>query len=157
MNKTLYLRDGDGPIWERARELAGDKLSPVVVGALKRFVAEKEAQALGFERIVVTYRDAEEFNTPKAKAFYGRWIYSLKDPMPFSDEMGAFTTNYSVAVTPKGNVVVYRVDEDAPAETTEHRFFTFKSMAEAMANPMTVDGVRAAIEKQGVPVEELDI
>lgn len=71
MNKTIYLRDDEVPVWERAREISGDKLSPVIVANLKQYVAAHEAPAKGHERIVVRYY---EKGIPRAKAFYGRWI-----------------------------------------------------------------------------------
>lgn len=38
MNKTLYIRDEDAEIWDRARKIApGGKLSPIIVEALRRY------------------------------------------------------------------------------------------------------------------------
>src|SRR6187200_2318353 len=42
---TLYVKDADAPIWERARQLAGDSLSSVVCRALSAYVAEQEEMA----------------------------------------------------------------------------------------------------------------
>jgi hypothetical protein len=70
MNKTIYVRDEDAEVWERARALAGE-LSPVITSLLKTFVAAKEVETLGFERIVLRYRDR---GLPKAQAFMGRWL-----------------------------------------------------------------------------------
>ena len=67
MNKTIYLKDGEGPLWERARELAGDKLSPVIVSALKQFVVVKEAESKGFQRIEVSFNDSDDYDVPKRK------------------------------------------------------------------------------------------
>jgi len=80
MNKTIYLRDEEGPVWERARELAGDKLSPVIVTALKHFVAAKEAESKDFERIQLDFDDSDDHNLPKRKAFYGRWVFPPSKP-----------------------------------------------------------------------------
>jgi hypothetical protein len=82
MNKTLYVREEDGAVWERARELAGDKLSPVIVTALKKFVAEKEAELNLMDRIVIRYSDKENGGRPTAKAFYGRWLITREEPYP---------------------------------------------------------------------------
>src|SRR5665213_110800 len=51
VNKTIYVRDEDVPTWEKAKGLAGDKLSPIIASALKRYVAEEEWKQKGFERI----------------------------------------------------------------------------------------------------------
>ena len=49
MNKTIYVRDEDVATWEKAKDLAGDKLSPIIAAALRRFVAQQEAAAQGFD------------------------------------------------------------------------------------------------------------
>lgn len=45
MNKTIYIKDEDGPIWDRARELTHGKLSALIMGDLKAFVLEAEKYA----------------------------------------------------------------------------------------------------------------
>jgi len=42
---TLYVKDADAPIWERARQLAGDSLSSIVSLALAAYVDEQETKA----------------------------------------------------------------------------------------------------------------
>ena len=84
MNKTIYIRDEDVQTWDRARELAGDKLAPVIVDGLKRFIKEKEAEAIvekGFERIEVEFSDATAHHIPRKKAFYGRWVFPYSKPL----------------------------------------------------------------------------
>ena len=49
MNKTLYIREEDAAIWDRARELTGEKLSNFLTQLLKAYVAEQEAKALGLK------------------------------------------------------------------------------------------------------------
>jgi hypothetical protein len=50
----------DEPIWDPARELADDKkLSPVIVDALKKFIAAKEAETREFYRIEVRFDDSD--------------------------------------------------------------------------------------------------
>src|SRR5258708_1005394 len=86
MNKTIYVRDEDTAIWDRAKELAGDKLAPVIMEGLKKYVAEREAQAKGFERIQIRFHDQQSNGMPRAKAFYGRWIYSPEKPLEMHNE-----------------------------------------------------------------------
>ncbi|WP_240984056.1 EXLDI protein [Acididesulfobacillus acetoxydans] len=52
-NKTIYVSDGDLPIFERAQELAGENLSATIAGALRRYVENAEARAKGLEEIIV--------------------------------------------------------------------------------------------------------
>lgn len=155
MNKTIYLRDEEGPIWERARELAADKLSPVIVDALKRFIVEKEAEAKGFERIQVQFFDAADHGLPKAKAFYGKWIFSDTKPLASLDIPTRHY--YAVALTAKGAAVFYTWD-DGPGGDSNRRFEVFSSLHAAAATQIRLNwAALKAMEKLGVPVEELDI
>jgi hypothetical protein len=154
MNKTIYLRDEEGPIWERARELAGDKLSPVIVVALKRFIADKESIPKGFERIEVPFHDFDDHDIPKVKAFYGRWIFPPLKPIEQFDDFATYF--YAVAITGKGAAVIF-----SWIESDEHRrryqFQVYPSLGEAAAHQEVNYAARRAIEAIGVPVEELDI
>ena len=158
MNKTIYLRDEEVPIWERARELANDKLSPIIVSALKRFVADKEAQGKGFERIEISYKDSQDHGLPKIKAFHGKWIYDLQNPYasdPFSGLTNA-ARHYSVAETTKGNFVFFtHVEEEGLKYNYE--FLVYPSLQAAAADPKVHGAAINAMEKRGVPIEELDI
>ena len=156
MNKTIYIRDEDVPIWDRAKELAGDKLSPTIIAGLKRFIADHEAMAKSFERIEVSYNDADAHDVPKRKAFYGRWIFPPKKAIELIDEEDGTSYSYAVAVTAKGAAVVYRWESDAEG-TRGYRLLTFPSLEQAASNKGVNYAVRKAIEAIGVPVEEMDI
>lgn len=160
MNKTLYIRDEDAIVWERARELAGEKLSPVIVAALKRFIAQKEGEEAltkGFERIELSFRDADKHEIPVKKAFMGKWIIPPKEPYREYDLNNEdYSHNYALALTPKGNVVIYSWVQDTDF-IGQYRFRVYPSL-EAAAAEREVNGVATyAIENIGVPVEELDI
>ena len=106
MNKTVYVKDEDGPIWDKARELSGDKLSSFIMDTLRAFVSEHEHKAQGFQRIVLRFY---EDNLPRAKAFIGRWIFPPETPLRchWEDSSGEdCTPNFLVAETPKGNYAV---------------------------------------------------
>jgi hypothetical protein len=156
MNKTIYLRDEEGPIWERARELAGDKLSPVIVAALKRFIAEEESKPRGFERIVLEYNDSDDLNLPKRKAFYGQWVFPKSEPLRFEHPEHDEVQYFCIALTAKGAAVFFswRVDRESQWDYK----FRHRGSLEVAAAEMPLNGAaRAAIEKIGVPTEELDI
>ncbi len=52
-NKTIYVSDGDLPLYQRAQELAGDNLSAAISAALRRYVDVEEGRREGFDEIVV--------------------------------------------------------------------------------------------------------
>ncbi|MGH9889241.1 MAG: EXLDI protein [bacterium] len=52
-NKTIYVSDGDLPIYERAQEIAGGNLSGAIATALKRFIEADDARREGFDEITV--------------------------------------------------------------------------------------------------------
>lgn len=165
MNRTIYLPDEEAETWERARRLANDRLSPVIVKALKEFVAVREAEAKGYERIQVEFEDSGDNNLPKIKAFHGKWIFSPSKPLIRErSEDGTERDVFCVATTAKGKVVVYmwkseiRMDGPDPGEAVYGaRFLVFPSFNEAAYDSSVNYAVRQAIRKRGVPVEELDI
>lgn len=162
VNKTLYVRDEDAPIWDKARELVGDKLSTFVMNHLKQFVASKEAATGGFHRIVLTYR--EQGRLPRSKAFFGRWIIHPESPweQPQGDNWGNESGPpdlYAVAITSKNNIVVFNFYD----LTDEGRYRygdlnVFESFDEALTHSdIPNDLIATAMENLGVEVEELDI
>jgi len=163
MRKTLYVRDEDESIWERARELFGDTLSPLIAQGLKSLILKKEAEEAitkGFERIELRYDDSENANLPTAKAFVGRWVFSPKKPIRMTDDSsGALVGDaYSVAITAKGNVVVYSWSIDQADEFSyDFRFHIHKTFEEAAHHGDDSWAARQAYEAVGVPVQELDI
>lgn len=50
-NKTIYVSDGDLPLYQRAQELAGDNLSAAISAALRRYVDVEEGLREGFDEI----------------------------------------------------------------------------------------------------------
>lgn len=159
MNKTLYIRDEDAQVWDRARELAGEKLSPIIVTGLKRFIAEKEseeAESKGFGRIEVSYNDAADNDIPKRKAFHGKWIYRPNKALELSSEDGYVTYSFAIAQTAKGNVAFLSWLSDHEG-SRNYRFEVFPSLESAAAERNLNTAVRLTMKKLGVRLEELDI
>src|SRR5271163_433697 len=98
VNRTLYLPDDEAETWEKARRLANDRLSPVILRALKEYIMTKEAEAAeaaGFQRIEVEFDDSDDNNLPKRKAFQGKWILPPEGLLrPRSDSAYAATSTY---------------------------------------------------------------
>jgi EXLDI family protein len=52
-NKTIYVSEGDLPLYQRAQELAGGNLSSAIATALKRYVDLNEGLRAGFDDVTV--------------------------------------------------------------------------------------------------------
>lgn len=52
-NKTVYVSEGDLPLYQRAQELTGDNLSAAISAALRRYVDVEEGRQEGFDEITV--------------------------------------------------------------------------------------------------------
>jgi len=160
MNRTVYIRDEDEAIWNRARELTGAKgISPIIVESLKKFIKHKEAQeaeAKGFERIVLSFQDADDNLIPKKKAFVGKWIFPKEKPYQEHSEDGSVVDSYSVAITPKNAAVFYYWTDDGEHFYGKHLLIC-SSLHNAAADERVKWAALKSIEQIGVPIEELDI
>jgi len=165
MNKTVYLPDDEVETWEKARRLANDRLSPVIVRALKEFIMTKEAEAseaAGFERIELEFEDSDDSHLLKRKAFRGKWIIPPEAPFPPDPpfKLASPRRVYAIAVTVKAQVVVYtwvHNDDFIGEGKYNYKFLVFPSLQEAAENSDLNSAIREAVRKRGVPVEELDI
>jgi len=160
MTKTIYVRDADVPDWDRARELAGDKLSPIIMNGLKLYVAQQEAKVRGSDRLEVTFDDADRNSVPRTVAFHGRWIIPKEKPSEYWNEDGDRGERASVAETVKGQIVVFHqtLGSNGPDSwESATRFRVYESFEKAAADNVVNSFVRDAMKKRGVPVEELDI
>jgi EXLDI family protein len=52
-NKTIYVSDGDLPIYDRAQAIAGGNLSAAIAKALRRYVDVEDGRREGFDEITV--------------------------------------------------------------------------------------------------------
>jgi EXLDI family protein len=52
-NKTIYVADGDLPLFQRAQELVGGNLSAAITTALRRLIELEEGRQEGFDEVVV--------------------------------------------------------------------------------------------------------
>src|SRR5579883_3099337 len=109
-NKTIYVADGDTPIYERAQELAGGNLAAAIAQALRQFVeeadrgdsfsiAEPDTEAAGkgeFEAILVRVGKGGAYVQQR---FYGRLLGKQR--------VVNSSTSYRVYQTEKGRFAVY--------------------------------------------------
>jgi len=78
-NKTIYVSDGDLPLFARAQELAGDNLSAAISSALRRYVDVEEARLEGFEEITVKVGPGAGRKVRFTGALLGEWGCTTKD------------------------------------------------------------------------------
>ena len=75
-NKTIYVSDGDMPIYRRAQELAGDNLSAAISAALRRYVDVEEGRREGFDEIIVRVGPGKGRKVRFTGVLLGEWVNS---------------------------------------------------------------------------------
>ena len=73
-NKTIYVSQGDIPLYDRAQELAGDNLSAAISAALRRFVDIEEGKREGFDEIVVRVGPGKGRKVRFTGMLIGEWV-----------------------------------------------------------------------------------
>jgi EXLDI family protein len=73
-NKTIYVSDGDLPLYRRAQELAGDNLSAAITAALRRYVDVEEGRRKGFDEIVVRVGLGKGRKVRFVGVLLGEWV-----------------------------------------------------------------------------------
>ena len=75
-NKTIYVSEGDLPIYQRAQELAGDNLSGAIAAALRRYVEVEEGRREGFDDVIVRVGPAPGRKVRFTGVLLGLWTNS---------------------------------------------------------------------------------
>lgn len=78
-NKTIYVSDGDLPLFQRAQEIAGGNLSAAIVRALRRMVEVEDAELEGFEEITVRVGPGKGRRQRFIGVQLAAWTRSTKD------------------------------------------------------------------------------
>jgi EXLDI family protein len=73
-NKTIYVSDGDLPLYQRAQELAGDNLSAAIAAALRRYVDVEEGRQEGFDEIIVRVGPGHGRKVRFNGVLLGEWV-----------------------------------------------------------------------------------
>lgn len=119
-NKTLYVKDSDLPLWEKAQAELGESVSSLFADCLRQRLEEKAREkeqdtVLGrMEKIKLTFWN-ENDEPVIVKSFVGRWL--VNDLEPEQDQSGVSwgaNDRYSVAQTKQGKLVVYTCGDLAP-------------------------------------------
>jgi EXLDI family protein len=80
-NKTIYVSDGDLPLYQRAQELAGDNLSAAISAALRRYVDVEEGRREGFDEIIIRVWPAPRRKVRFTGVLLGEWVTSSSSRM----------------------------------------------------------------------------
>ncbi len=78
-NKTIYVADGDLPLYQRAQDLAGGNLSAAIARALRRFVEAEEGLQQGFDEVVVRVGVGAGHKVRFTAALVGEWVDTAAD------------------------------------------------------------------------------
>jgi hypothetical protein len=159
-NKTIYIREADTEVWEKAEKLAGGSVSALITEALRRYVEEEEMKGeKDMETIEVELSAHTGLGWDEAvydAQFVGRW---LLDPDPDETRTGEpgydAGAYYGVALTQRGNIAVYVRhvnDRFAPVLKVYDSF----EAAEQGGVPGDILAVAAAATESGY-VRKLDI
>lgn len=77
-NKTIYVSDGDLPLYERAQKLAGDNLSAAISAALRRYVDVEEGRREGFDEVIVRVGPGKGRKVRFTGVLLGEWVSTMQ-------------------------------------------------------------------------------
>jgi len=97
--KTIYVSEQDAPVFEEARQVAGETLSSIIARALREFLARQKQKESKLKEISVHIGSG---NSEHEQRFYGT---KLEDWRGFSDDQ-EWWLQASVYSTQKGNWAV---------------------------------------------------
>ena len=93
-NKTIYVSDGDLPLYDRAQKLAGDNLSAAISAALRRYVDVEEGRREGFDEITVRVGPGKGRKIRFSGVLIGEWVNTLQSRVEtfrvYRSRMGKF-------------------------------------------------------------------
>jgi len=97
-NKTIYVSDGDLPIYQRAQELAGGNLSSAITTALRRYVALEDGRLEGFKEITVRVGPKGDRKKRFTGILLGEWGSSTNSRMEMYRVYGTRTGKFVLHV-----------------------------------------------------------
>ncbi len=170
-NKTIYVSDGDLPLYERAQKLAGDNLSAAISSALRRYVDVEEGRREGFDEIIVRVGPGKGRKVRFIGLLLGEWVNTSPSRAEtfrvYRSRTGKFvlhverSPNYTM-VDEQGKPAGWRgylgigniSYGNSPGESTLEVVATLEELRERIP-PQLYDMVAGSAQQ--VPVEDLDI
>jgi len=130
MPKTsIYIRDEDVEMFEKARKLAGEEgLSKVIADTVKLYVRIKEAEKDGMEEIRLEI--GVDDNTEEI-AFIGKLISEYTEDRGQTSDRKDRWTDYKAYLTSKGYLLLYKEHGSLwQGETKRSEYETFSGLGE---------------------------
>jgi EXLDI family protein len=170
-NKTIYVSDGDLPLYERAQKLAGDNLSAAISSALRRYVDVEEGRREGFDEIIVRVGPGKGRKVRFSGVLLGEWVNTSPSRAEtfrvYRSRTGKFvlhverSPNYTM-VDDQGKPAGWRgylgigniSYGNAPGESTLEVVATLEELRERIP-PQLYEMVAGSAQQ--APVEDLDI
>lgn len=170
-NKTIYVSDGDLPIYQRAQELAGDNLSAAIAAALRRYVDVEEGRREGFDEIIVRVGLGKGRKVRFVGVLLGEWLNTtpsrVETTRVYRGRTGKFVVHIERSpdfsmVDAEGKPAGWRgylgignvSYGSTPGESTLEVVESLDDLRERIP-PQLYDMVAGAAQRQ--PVEDLDI
>jgi EXLDI family protein len=170
-NKTIYVSEGDLPLYQRAQELAGDNLSAAIAAALRRYVDVEESRHAGFDEITVRVGTGRGRKVRFTGVLLGEWASQTsgryETTRVYRGRTGRFVVHVErsaewTAVNAEGKPAGWRgylgIGDlsygSSPAESTIEVVDTLEELRERVP-PQLYEMV--ASTAQHTPIEDLDI
>jgi hypothetical protein len=129
---TLYVKDADLPLVEKAKQKLGDSLSAVFIDCIRKRLEELPPPKGKTGKITVETRRDDGAPTIR-KTFEGRWLIH-----PYNDDLRAESDDsgvgwdgkrtYGLARTKKGALVVYESDPENDSRATMEIYQDFDEL-----------------------------
>ncbi len=150
-NTTLYVKEADLPLLEKAKTKLGDSLSSIFVDCLRQRMDHQPPARGKTAKITLETRRSQGALTIR-KTFEGRWLIDANDDLRAEQEENSAIrwdshVTYELAQTKKGALVVYVCDpEDNDGTATMEIYGDFEELksAEADGCPLYPENVIAA-------------
>jgi hypothetical protein len=156
--KTIYVPDEALQVFDKAKELAGESISAIVIQALNDFILKKELEENcmePFER----WEGTEDYNFNIISGnwikFYGKKLSEALQDKP-DPEIVCF---YELFYTRKGQFLLYSIKENQREGKRISGYIPYKSLKEIMDRNHVPPKLIFDAEKQmpGVMCEEIDV
>jgi hypothetical protein len=152
--KTIYVQDGDLEIFEKAKEVAGESLSSVIVQALKDYLNKKPIYE-GMDYIYL-WEGTEDY---EKNIVVGKYVKFIGKLIGVGQSYDITSVNkYSLYQTRKGIYLLYTQGHDDVDNTKYARIDKHNDFNKIMSLGLPPELINSAIQKiKTVKYEDLDL